>query len=121
MGKIYEQLSIEERAMIQTQLKMGYRLVEIAASLSRSPSTICRELRRNGWNQPVMPRGRGRPTVAGGYRAEAVHTRAQACAAIPRVERRYGPAPLCGIRSGALPEGGVLARADCWHTGGCAS
>jgi IS30 family transposase len=91
MGKIYGQLSIEERAMIQTQLEMGYKSAEIAASLNRSPSTICRELRRNGWNRPVTPRGRGRPPVAGGYRAEAVHKRAQACAAIPRVERRLRP------------------------------
>ncbi len=117
MGKIYEQLSIEERAMIQTQLEMGYRPAEIATSLNRSPSTICRELRRNGWNRPVRPRVRGRPPVAGGYRAEAAHKRAQACTVIPRVERRLRPGtPLWDqvrryLKAGYSPEqiAGTLA------------
>ena len=33
----------------------------------------------------------GRPVVAGGYRAEAPHQRAQACTIKPRVERRLKP------------------------------
>lgn len=66
MGKIYEQLSIEERTMIQTQLEMGIRPSAIAIGLNRSASTLSRELRRNGWTRPKTPRGPGRPPVAGG-------------------------------------------------------
>lgn len=94
MGKIYKQLSIEERTMIQTQLEMGFKPAVIAVGLNRSPSTICRELRRNGWIRPMTPRGRGRPPLAGGYRAEGAHRRAQACTATPRVERRLRPGTL---------------------------
>ncbi|EQD56823.1 hypothetical protein B1B_08931 [mine drainage metagenome] len=46
MGKIYEQLSIEERTMIETQLERGVKPAAIAAELGRSASTLSRELRR---------------------------------------------------------------------------
>jgi len=59
MGKIYEQLSVEERTMIQTQLEMGIRPAAIAAGLNRSALTISRELRRNGWIRQKTPRGPG--------------------------------------------------------------
>ena len=91
MGKIYKQLSIEERALIQTQLAMGVKPATIAMGLNRSASTISRELRRNGWRRPKTPRGPGRPSVTGGYCAEAAHKRAQACMVKPRVERRLRP------------------------------
>ena len=51
MGKIYQQLSIEERTMIQTQLEMGIKPAAIAVGLNRSASTLSRELRRNGWTR----------------------------------------------------------------------
>ncbi len=35
MGKIYSQLSIEERAVIETQLEMGVKPAAIAVSLNR--------------------------------------------------------------------------------------
>jgi len=60
MGKNYDQLSIEERAMIQTQLEMGVKPAAIAKSITRSASTVSRELRRNGWSRPTTPRGPGR-------------------------------------------------------------
>jgi IS30 family transposase len=91
MGKIYQQLSIEERTMIQTQLAMGIKPAAIAVGLNRSASTLSRELRRNGWVRLRAPRGPGRPSVAGGYRAEAAHQRAQACTITPRVARRLRP------------------------------
>ncbi len=71
MGKIYEQLSIEEWTMIQTQLEMGIRPAAIAVGLNRSESTLSRELCRNGWTRPKTRCGPGRPQVADGYRAEA--------------------------------------------------
>lgn len=49
MGKIYQQLSLAERTMIQTQLKIGIKSAVIPLGLGRSPSTISRELYRNGW------------------------------------------------------------------------
>ena len=91
MGKIYEQLSIEERTMIQTQLEMGIKPAAIAVGLNRSGSTLSRELRRNGWACPKAPRGPGRPSVAGGYRAETAQSRAQAGTVTPRRERRLRP------------------------------
>jgi len=91
MGKIYQQLSIEERTMIQTQLEMGIRPAAIAMGLNRSASTLSRELRRNGWVRPPARRGPGRPAVAGGYRACIAQNRAQALTVTPRVERRLRP------------------------------
>jgi IS30 family transposase len=91
MGKIYKQLSIEERTMIQTQLEMGIKPATIALGLNRSTSTITRELHRNEWTRPKSYRGPGRPAIAGGYRAEAAQRRAHACTVTPRVERRLRP------------------------------
>jgi IS30 family transposase len=91
MGKLYKQLSIEERMMIQTQLEMGMKPASIAVELNRSASTLSRELGRNGWTRANKSRGPGRPMVAVGYRAVAAHQRAQACTLTPRVERRLGP------------------------------
>ena len=58
MGKIYEQLSLEERTKIQMQLEAGFSPAAIALGLNRSPSTISRELCRNSW---VRPKERRRP------------------------------------------------------------
>jgi IS30 family transposase len=91
MGKIYQQLSIEERTMIQTQLEMGIKPAAIALGLNRSASTLSRELRRNGWSRPKARRYPGRPSVAGGYRAQAAHKRAHACTVRARVARRLRP------------------------------
>ena len=91
MGKIYTQLSIEERTMIQTQLSMGYTPSQIARELGRSPGTLSRELKRNGWTRPKLPRCVGRPRVAGGYRADVAQRRAGACSTKPRVLRKLRP------------------------------
>src|SRR3989338_22985 len=71
MGKIYKQLSIEERTMIQTQLELGIKPAAIAVGLNRPASTLSRELRRNGWAPPQACRGPGRPPGAGGHRRAA--------------------------------------------------
>ncbi len=39
---------IQEQALIETQLMLGMRLAVIAAGLMRAPSTILREIHRNG-------------------------------------------------------------------------
>jgi len=84
----YNQLSIEERSLIQTQLTIGFKPTWIAKVLGRSVSTITRELQRNGWVSADVKRGRGRPPIAGGYRAVSAQVRADSLSAKPRVERR---------------------------------
>lgn len=118
MGKIYQQLSIEERTMIQTQLEMGIKPAAIAVGLNRPASALSRELCRNGWVRPKACRGPGRPSVAGGYRAGAAHRRAQACTAAPRVARRLRPGTALWdhvrryLKAGYSPEqiAGTLTR-----------
>lgn len=94
MGKIYKQLSIEDRTMIQTQLQLGIKPAAIALVLNRSASTISRELKRNSWVRPKVRLGPGRPLLAGGYRSETAHKRAYACTVKPRIERRLRPATV---------------------------
>lgn len=48
MGKKYSQLSLEERCSIAQRHGAGQSIREIAAALGREPSTICREVNRNG-------------------------------------------------------------------------
>jgi IS30 family transposase len=117
MGKIYSQLSIEERTMIQTQLEMGLKPAAIALGLNRSTSTLSRELKRNGWIRETAPSGPGRPRIAGGYRAVAAQERAHSATTTPRVVRRLRPeGPLWGrvvryLKKGYSPEqiAGTLA------------
>ncbi len=71
--------------MIQLSLEQGCTLRAIARSVQRSPSSISRELHRNGWSNPATaPRQRGRPPVAGGYRAPHAQQRADALARTAR-------------------------------------
>jgi transposase, IS30 family len=48
MGERYRQLSLEERCTIAELHRAGQTNAQIAAALDRSPSTISRELKRNG-------------------------------------------------------------------------
>ena len=106
MEKKYEQLNLEERTMIQTQLSMRFKPARIAQALGRSASTLSRELKRNGWVRPQQPRCIGCPRLAGGYRAEAAHTLACASSVKPRVERRLRPGtPLWDHVMGYLKTG----------------
>jgi transposase, IS30 family len=76
MTKNYQHLCLDERVHIQWLLEQRFTVRAIARTVNRAPSTICRELTRNGWAQPSLPRGRGRPVVAGGYRAVQAQQRA---------------------------------------------
>ena len=53
MGTNYKHLSCEERTLIQLILEQGCSLRIIARSLQRAPSSISRELKRNGWTNPT--------------------------------------------------------------------
>ena len=121
MGKNYEHLSIAERSMLHYQLSLGCKLRAIARSLQRAPSTISRELHRNGWSgQPVIPRP-GRPARhVNGYASAGAHSRACQLAAKPRTVRKLivdTASPLwqlihAGLASGLSPEqvSGTLSR-----------
>ena len=85
----YKQLSIEERSVIQAQLTLGFKPSWIAHELGRSVSTISRELHRNGWVKRRVDPGRGRPMIAGKYRAVLAQDRADGLSAKPRIERRF--------------------------------
>lgn len=76
MGKHYDRLCAEERGaiMAMTQAEQGVR--EIARVLNRTPSSISRERRRNGWHSDSERGAMGRPTIAGGYDAKRAGQRA---------------------------------------------
>lgn len=77
--------------MIQTHLSMGFKPGQIARELGRSAGTLSRELKRNGWIRPKLPRGVGRPAIAGGYRADVAQRRATACTFKPHTLRKVRP------------------------------
>ncbi len=76
MGKRYSHLSCEDRTLIQLSLERKCSMSEIGRSLERPTSTIIRELKRNGWKKK-QSRQRGRPPIAGGYRAVIAHQQAK--------------------------------------------
>jgi IS30 family transposase len=51
MGQRYDQIGLEERCEIARLRSAGFSIRQIAAALDRSPSTIARELKRNGSGQ----------------------------------------------------------------------
>lgn len=90
MGKNYEHLSVEERALIQSKLELGCKLRAIARSLQRAPSTISRELKRCGWRGASceVPTVRLRARGIDGYWCQTAQRRANLLACKPRKERR---------------------------------
>ena len=50
MEKSYGHMGMEERAVIQANLKIGLSLRAIGRELGRAPSTINRELKRFCWS-----------------------------------------------------------------------
>ena len=85
----------EERTLIQLCLEQGCTLRVIARSLQRAPSSISRELKRNGWTNPTTdPRKRGRPLLTGGYRTPLAQQRATGLARTARYPSRLAQAGL---------------------------
>jgi transposase, IS30 family len=85
MTRTYQQLGPEERGVIMTMTQQGSSARAIARELQRAPSTITRELRRNG-EQPAGGRAlMGRPRARPGYDAVAAGLRAR------RVRRLASP------------------------------
>jgi transposase, IS30 family len=92
MGKQYRHLDEQERALIETQLRLGLKPSAIAGSLLRSRSTVTREIRRNGWQSSAELAARRQSRIAGGYRCVVASRRARVLATTPRVARKlvYG-------------------------------
>jgi transposase, IS30 family len=80
-------LSYEERAQIAARVELGHGVREIARVLGRSPSTVSREIARNG--------GRER------YRSVRAEQRAQRCARRPKASKLSGrPCLLAAVEAG---------------------
>ena len=92
MAKEYRHLSMQERALIETQLGFGVKPSAIALGMARSRSTVTREMHRNGWKPASAPLWRGQARIAGGYRCVRAEERARRLAGRPRVVRKlvYG-------------------------------
>ena len=58
MSKSYRHLSAEDRGAPSMLIHQGSSIRSIARLLQRSPSTISRELKRNGW-KPLVGRSTG--------------------------------------------------------------
>jgi IS30 family transposase len=100
MRRIYDQLSIEERVVIQIRLELGIKPGAIALILNRLASTIWRELRRNGWARPKKcPNARTSFSGTGGYLADVAYRRARAHNAKLQVVNRLQPGTPYGIMS----------------------
>src|SRR5258707_14432589 len=87
MCERYIHLELAERALIETQLRLGMRPAAIAVGLLRARSTVLREIRRNGWLSEAEIFGRGKSRIAGGYRCVVADRRARGPARPPRAPR----------------------------------
>ena len=88
MGRNYRHLCFEERALIETQLRMGLSPAAIAVGLMRARSTVLREMRRNGWQSDFELARLSRHRIAGGYRSIVADRRARHLAVKPRIVRK---------------------------------
>jgi len=95
MGEHYTHLDIRERAVVEMNLALGKRPGQIAVYLSRSRSTITREMARNGWHAAYYDRGRRR-IAAGGYRCEKADLRAARLSGEHGWSASSGRARRCG-------------------------
>ena len=105
MGRRYTHLTIEERCDVVRRHAAGASIRQIAASLDRAPSTIARELKRNGSRTlGYQPRSADQQAWARRWRG-------------PRLDR--DPAlrarVLASLQQGWSPEqvAGRLARGSC--------
>jgi IS30 family transposase len=77
MNTTYQQLSAEERGVVMAMKVQACSARAIAKVLGRSPSTITRELRRNGYLTEAEQCIIGRTRIAGGYDATRAGKRAR--------------------------------------------
>jgi IS30 family transposase len=77
MQQCYLQLNAEERGVLMAMKLEHASARAIARALGRAPSTITRELRRNGYRAGCDQGGMGRPRIAGGYDAHRAGVRSR--------------------------------------------
>ena len=99
-------LSLAEREEISRALVMGQSVGSIAATLSRAPSTISREIKRNGglsgyratqadqaaWDRAVRPKT-----------CKLVRNRKLACVVANRLQRQWAPQQIAGWLKNTYP------------------
>jgi IS30 family transposase len=92
MTRTYRQLGPEERGVIMAMMQQGSSARAIAKTLQRAPSTITRELRRNG-QQPLNGKVlMGRPRLRPGYDAFDAGQRARRVRRLSRPAKKLRPA-----------------------------
>lgn len=91
MGHCYRHLSAEERGAIMAMVAQGRSMRQIAECLGRAASTVCRELRRNGFRTAAERGPMGRPTRALGYDAALAGRRARRLRHKARRRRKLDP------------------------------
>lgn len=90
MTNHYRHLSAEDRGAIMAMSLQGCSARLIGRTLYRAPSSITRELQRNGYLPAAHQSDMGRPRIAGGYDAVRAGVRARR---VRRLARR--PRKLC--------------------------
>ncbi|MCP5477966.1 MAG: IS30 family transposase [Rhodanobacteraceae bacterium] len=91
MSNRYCQLSAEERGVIMARVVDSVSMRAIARELGRAPSSISRELRRNGYKPPAECGVMGRPRIAGGYDAARAGARCRRLRRAARPPRKLHP------------------------------
>jgi IS30 family transposase len=90
MGRSYQQFSLEERCAIASRRVGGESLRQIAAALDRSPSSVSRELKRNGGSSAAY-----KPAYAG-EQAKARRWRGSRLLRDPDLQTRVLDRLACG-------------------------
>ena len=101
MTTTYRHLGAEERGAIMAMKCGGQSARSIGLALARAPSSITRELLRNGYQAKAESVGMGRPRIAGGYDAIRAGKRSRRVRRAARRTRKLcdGSALWCRVRS----------------------
>lgn len=88
MKSHYTHLSAEDRGAIMAMSRQGCSARSIGRALCRAPSSITRELKRNGYVPNANQSPMGRPRIAGGYDAIRAGVRARRVRRLARTARK---------------------------------
>lgn len=94
MSHHYRHLCAEERGVVMAMKLQGSSCRAIARATARAPSTIARELKRNGHLEEVSQPHMGRPRIAGGYDAVRAGKRARRARRLACRPRKLRPGTL---------------------------
>ena len=97
MGRSYRSLSLEDRCEIARLQANGRSIRQIAAALDRAPSTIARELKRNGGRRSATSRATPMSRPGAALDGLAARTRSRAARAVlGRLQRGWSPEQVAG-------------------------